>query len=54
MVRMLHAFFEFCYIAHHNIINTTSLAKLEQALDQFHQYRTIFIETDIRQGFNVP
>src|SRR5882762_5189120 len=54
MIRTLHAFFEFCYIAHHDIIDTKSLAELEEALDQFHQCCTIFVETGVCKGFNVP
>ena len=54
MVRTLRAFFEFCYIARRDVIDTKSLAELEQALERFHHYRTIFVETGVRKGFNVP
>ena len=54
MVRTLRAFLEFCYIARCDVIDTKSLAELEQALEEFHHYRTIFVETGVRAGFNVP
>jgi hypothetical protein len=54
MVRTLRAFFEFCYIARRDVIDTKSLAELEQALERFHHYRTIFVETGVRKGFNIP
>jgi len=54
MVRTLRAFLEFCYIAHRDVIDTKSLAELEEALDRFHQYRTIFMECGVRKNFNLP
>jgi hypothetical protein len=54
MMRTLRAFFEFCYIARRDVIDTKSLEELEQALERFHHYRTIFVETGVRKGFNVP
>jgi hypothetical protein len=54
MVQTLRAFLEFCYIARRDVIDTNSLAELEQALDRFHQYRTIFVETGVRKDFNLP
>ena len=53
-MKTLRAFLEFCYIARRDVIDTKSLAELEQALDRFHQYRTIFIESGVRVGFNLP
>lgn len=55
MVRTLRAFLEFCYIARRNIIDSTSLAQLEDALLRFHQYRIIFQECGVRtDGFSLP
>jgi hypothetical protein len=54
MIRTLCAFFEFCYIARRDVIDTKSLTELEEALDQFHQHHIIFVETGIHKGFNVP
>jgi hypothetical protein len=54
MMKTLRAFLEFCYIARRDVIDTQSLTELEQALDRFHQYRTIFLETGVRVGFNLP
>ena len=53
-MKTLRAFLEFCYIARRDVIDTQSLTELEQALDRFHQYRTIFMETGVRVGFNLP
>ncbi|KIM70992.1 hypothetical protein PILCRDRAFT_17521 [Piloderma croceum F 1598] len=49
MMKTLRAFLEFCYIARRDVIDTQSLTELEQALDRFHQYRTIFMETGVRR-----
>ena len=54
MVIMLQAFLDFCYIASHDVIDTKSLAEMDQALDQFHQYCTIFIKYGICDDFNIP
>jgi hypothetical protein len=53
-MKTLRAFLEFCYIARCDVIDTQSLTELEQALDRFHQYCTIFMETGVRVGFNLP
>lgn len=55
MIQSLRAFLEFCYIARRNIINTTSLNELEDALKHFHTHRKIFQDCGIRvDGFNLP
>jgi hypothetical protein len=55
MLCAMRAFLEFCYIARHDVITETTLADLEDALARFHRYRTIFLDTDIREtGFSLP
>ncbi|KAF9473082.1 hypothetical protein BDN70DRAFT_817749, partial [Pholiota conissans] len=55
MVKALQAFLDFCYIARKNIHDETSLHNLKNALDRFHNFRTIFQECGVRpQGFSLP
>ena len=55
MVKALQAFQEFCYIAHRNIHDTKSLVALSNALECFHKYRVIFMESGVRiDGFALP
>jgi hypothetical protein len=54
MVRAIRAFIDFCYIARWEVHDTTSLRELQDALDRFHHYRTIFMTVDIRNNFNLP
>ena len=54
MVQAIHTFLEFCYIARRDIIDTKSLAALEDTLSHFYQLRTIFEEHIGTKGFNLP
>lgn len=55
MVRALGAFTEFCYLARRNVLTETSLAEMDDALQCFHRYRTIFQTTGVRpDGFSLP
>ena len=54
MIKVLHAFLEFCYIAHHNIHNMRSLDEMDKALQCYHHYRKIFLATGVQTGFNLP
>ena len=55
IVRTLRAFLEFCYIARRDVQDTKSLAELQDALDRFHRFRTVFQESGVRpEGFNLP
>jgi len=47
IVRTLCAFLEFCYIARRNVLDTSDLDNLDEALEQFHRYRTIFETTGV-------
>ncbi|KAF9232868.1 hypothetical protein BU15DRAFT_90553 [Melanogaster broomeanus] len=54
MIHAFHAFFEFCYIARHDIITEDTLEDLEDALNRFHEYREIFVSTNVRSNFALP
>ncbi|KIM50014.1 hypothetical protein SCLCIDRAFT_146459, partial [Scleroderma citrinum Foug A] len=42
VVHTFWAFLEFCYLIHRDVITEKTLAKLQHALAQFHQYHKIF------------
>jgi hypothetical protein len=54
MVRAIRAFIEFCYIVRREVHDTKSLEELQDALERYHHYRTIFETTDVRSNFNLP
>ncbi len=55
MVQTVHAFLDFCYIVHCNVVDTTSLWQLEDALSHFHEHQTIFQECEVHpNGFSLP
>ncbi|KAF8121859.1 hypothetical protein EV363DRAFT_1183993 [Boletus edulis] len=54
MMRTFRAFLEFCYIARHNIITEDMLKDLGDTLERFHEYREIFIATNVRSNFALP
>ncbi|KAH7903012.1 hypothetical protein BJ138DRAFT_1021251, partial [Hygrophoropsis aurantiaca] len=54
MIRAIRTFLEFCYIARHDVITDDSLNDLKNALNQFHRYRQIFIDAEIREDFSLP
>ncbi|KAJ7175244.1 hypothetical protein C8R43DRAFT_976292 [Mycena crocata] len=54
MVKCLAAFLDFCYLVRRNAITTDDLAKIQAALDRFHQYRGIFIECGVRVTISLP
>ena len=55
VVRAMAAFLEFCYLAHRAYLTDTTLRRMEDARQQFHQYRTIFQTSGVRpDGFSLP
>ena len=55
MVQTLWALMDFIYIARRDIIDANDLVALDDTLEQFHEYRTIFKDSGIRPtGFNLP
>lgn len=54
-MQAMRALIEFCYIARRNVHDTNTLIQLNDALERFHKYRTIFQESGVRMnGFNLP
>jgi hypothetical protein len=54
MVRCIAAFTDFCYLARHSAHTTSTLRQMEEALDRFHHYHVIFVETGVRADFELP
>jgi hypothetical protein len=55
MLRCFSAFLDFCYLVRRSVINDSTLADIDDALLQFHQYRTIFQTSGARpEGFSLP
>ncbi|KAF8509710.1 hypothetical protein BU17DRAFT_77813 [Hysterangium stoloniferum] len=50
MLHTIHAFLEFCYIVHRDVIDTQSLSALEEALSRFYRYRIIFEKCGVSFG----
>lgn len=53
MIRTLSAFLDFCYLVRKDTLNTHTLQKLDEALHRFHEHRTIFVTTGIRNENNL-
>ncbi|KAI6003078.1 hypothetical protein EDD15DRAFT_2157546 [Pisolithus albus] len=55
VIRTFRAFLEVCYIVRHNVITDDTLVELKDALNRFHQYRTVFKDIGVRpEGFSLP
>ncbi|KAJ3980898.1 hypothetical protein F5890DRAFT_1575378 [Lentinula detonsa] len=55
MVRAIHDFLEFCYLACRDVIDEDTLAKMDSILKDFHRHREIFRTTGVRpDGFSLP
>ena len=54
MIHALRAFLDFCYLARCDVLDTQSLAAMQDALDRFHQYREIFRTCGVCSSFNLP
>ena len=57
IIRTFAAFLRFCYIARRNVITEDSLQELNEALQRFHEYRTVFsgnVRPDGLAGFSLP
>ncbi|PPQ81799.1 hypothetical protein CVT26_010042 [Gymnopilus dilepis] len=48
------ALLDFIYTAQYTSHDAGSLAELQNALDRFHQHRDYFVETGVRDDFNIP
>ncbi|KAH9033904.1 hypothetical protein EDB85DRAFT_2073730 [Lactarius pseudohatsudake] len=54
MLYAIRSFLDFCYIARHNVLTEITLAELEDALARFNEYRTVFLEENVRENFSLP
>jgi len=55
MVQTLQAFLDFCYIVCQNVLDSTSLQQLDNALKHFHKYWTVFQECGVCPSrFSLP
>ncbi|KAJ3516412.1 hypothetical protein NMY22_g14214 [Coprinellus aureogranulatus] len=54
MVRAIAAFLDFCYYVRRSQIDEDVLEKIDDAVSRFLRERTVFLETDIRENFNLP
>lgn len=45
---------EACYIVRRNVITTTALTDFQEALNQFHELRDVFIEEGVRADISLP
>jgi hypothetical protein len=54
LVRAVRALLEFIYLAQYPVHCTTSLGRLDTALEQFHANKDIFIDLGAREHFSFP
>ncbi|KAF9039653.1 hypothetical protein BDZ89DRAFT_1035280 [Hymenopellis radicata] len=54
MVQAFVAFMDFCYLVRRTDFTEDTLAEIDAAVEHFHDYREIFIETGVRDNFNLP
>ncbi|KAH8977448.1 hypothetical protein EDB92DRAFT_1756280, partial [Lactarius akahatsu] len=55
VIRTFQAFLDFCYLVHQDMFNDDTLGLVQNTLDQFHQFQTIFQTLRVRiDGFSLP
>jgi hypothetical protein len=55
VIRTFHAFLDFCYVVRRSALTELHLNQLQDALAQFHRYRTIFEASGVRpNGISLP
>ena len=54
MVRTFRAFLEICYIVRKEYVGEDTLMELDHALKRFHKYRRVFLDTLVREHFDLP
>lgn len=54
MIQCLAALLDFCYLARRSAHTTEDLQNMEVTLARFHDLRTVFEETGVRDGFSLP
>ena len=50
VLRTFRAFLEFCYLVRRSSLSERDLNELQDALERFHHYRTIFVTSGVRPG----
>ena len=54
LIRVVRALLDFVYLAQYPIHTDDTLVLLEEALDRFHENKSIFVDMGIRDSFNLP
>ena len=54
MVCAISAFLDFCYLVRHAVINESTLAAIDKAIQVFHRERTIFVMTGVCDHMSLP
>jgi hypothetical protein len=55
VIRTFRAFLDFCYLVHRDMINEATLGLIQDALNRFHHYCTVFQVLGVRpNGFSLP
>jgi hypothetical protein len=54
LIRVVRALLDFVYLAQYPIHTDDTLLLLEDALDRFHQNKSIFVDMGICDSFNLP
>ncbi|KAF5328289.1 hypothetical protein D9758_018165 [Tetrapyrgos nigripes] len=54
MVKCFAAFLDFCYLVRRVDFSETTLAEVQETLNRFHHYRVVFLQTGVRDDFNLP
>lgn len=52
MVQAFSAYLDFCYIVRRSSLTEDDLDSIDEALERFHQYRSVFEETGVRSETN--
>ncbi|PBK62152.1 hypothetical protein ARMSODRAFT_990497 [Armillaria solidipes] len=50
----LSSFLDFCYLVRQSDIDESTLADIERAVEHFHHYRDVFIQSGVRDDFSLP
>ncbi|KAF8573304.1 hypothetical protein K439DRAFT_1650034 [Ramaria rubella] len=53
-VHAAHAILDFIYLAQYLSHSTTTLQRLQDALDRFHTHKAAFVDTNVCEHFDIP
>ena len=54
LIRAVQALLDFFFLAQYPVHTNETLGLLEDALEQFHENKDIFVDLGIHEGFNIP